>query len=241
MVDYKKWDDMVKDLGDDDDELPRKQPTVTKLEAASRVTIDRTGATFTNLEQNTGSEISRYIGQKTSATVPTIPIKWTKNGGLVRESYYWSQTADEVTMRLILPNEINTAAKNIKVSYSNDYGSPRRLEVFVSSKPLLCDCLKHEIILEDSDVDDGLSWEIETLDSTRYISISFRKKTLPGTTVWWDRVFVNDPPIDLMQIEGRKSNIAETKGLWEEAHRMFREKISKQKSQRIEIESDDDV
>jgi hypothetical protein len=241
MVDYKKWDDMVRDLSDDED-IPKPKPSVTKLDAASRVTIDKSGVTiFTHLDESNRSESARHTGSKTAASKSEVPSAWRKNGGLVRELYYWSQTAREVALRVLLPKHMNTAAKNIKVSYHSDFESNRKLEIFVSSNILLSDHLKHEIIFEDVDEEDGLPWEIETLASDRYLTIIFQKKSLPGTTLWWDRVLINDPPIDVTQIEGRRANVAETKDLWEEAHRMFREKISQQKAQndRYEVDFED--
>ena len=78
------------------------------------------------------------------------------------------------------------------------------------------------------DIDDGtVDWELINHDSERYISIVLKKKSpLERTVQWWSCVFQGDQEIDVTAIAERKLITQDFKDVWNEAHRMFREKIA---------------
>mmetsp|Transcript_21738 Transcript_21738/g.64009 ORF Transcript_21738/g.64009 Transcript_21738/m.64009 type:complete len:275 (+) Transcript_21738:1542-2366(+) len=77
----------------------------------------------------------------------------------------------------------------------------------------------------------------------KFVRVTLRKVVpMPGVCIWWDSPFNNCPKIDVETIEARKrgtntagdnggkSKQEQVKEAWDEAHRMFREKVKSRKA-----------
>ena len=107
--------------------------------------------------------------------------------------------------------------------------------------------------------EEGLEWELKDWDEDqqRLCSITLVKKAPGNVTVWWPKVLTTDDAIDTTKIEGPnrwhpefwfvtrnflsycwyigRQSAADGRSVWEEAHRMFKEKISNHTPENIEI------
>ena len=95
--------------------------------------------------------------------------------------------------------------------------------------------------------EEEVDWEIDaTYPGKKMIQITFLKALpMQGLTIWWNKPVMDYPEIDVLKdIEGRSSenNDASSqskqqkmKATWDEAHRMFREKVKKREKQEIDI------
>jgi hypothetical protein len=246
MVDYSKWDKFVDDSDSDDD---KRSPFVTRLESPSRVTIGPTGSTITTqshaISQDKPSNKRKECERVTEIVDDVdnlsysdmVPSSWTVNGRYCSDlGLYWSQSKEEVNIHIIIDN--NIIGKDIIVSH---HPLDRLLEIRhqVSGSDmgkLLHGHLKHDINLSKqyeseshtpSDICILDDWEVITLSDTRFISLTLTKRSSPSICLWWDRLFdEHDTSIDLSTIVGRV-NRQETEDVWKEAHKMFRDRVTK--------------
>jgi len=120
--------------------------------------------------------------------------------------------------------------------------------------------LPHPVYVGDEDDAESLSqlqpdWEMATFGSSRYVKITLKKAVpMAGMTLWWKTCVTGGDEIDVQNISERvrrnapgaggggapKLNMQET---WDEAHRMFREKMKvkakENPKQEIEVPDDD--
>ena len=109
--------------------------------------------------------------------------------------------------------------------------------------------LPHFVYLSEGE--EEMDWEIDVTDPDRkLIKITFLKAVpMSGVVIWWSRPLLHFPEIDVVKdIEGRgsmsKGDVSpsvsvpskqeQMKEAWEEAHRMFREKIKKKELKTID-------
>lgn len=70
------------------------------------------------------------------------------------------------------------------------------------------------------------------------MEITIKKKSpFSDATIWWSRVFENDPEIDVSTISERRVN-STFQDNWNEAHKLFKEKIAKNIKTTIELDDD---
>lgn len=185
------------------------------------------------------TDLPSIINKKNSS--PTM-------NGSQNSKFLWSQTADEVYLRLKCPKE--TKGKDVKVD--------------VSKHGMLCihlrDCLFFQGKLAHSVWDDDVStastfakeeeklsksldWEMEDLDAkSRCINMRFTKKPpvlQQGLKLWWRTMFVPgsigpeplvEDEVDLTQIDGRsKEKIEQVQKVWKDAHEMFLQARAKER------------
>ena len=233
MVSYAKWDKFVSELEDEDeDEDEEERVKVTTLEGGSSVRLGPDGAEILPTATATASSGSA----KAASTQST----WsTKNGGRTEE-HAWRQGRDEVVVELFLQST-STRAKDVVISYD---AMERLFVVKAHGAPVLSKKLMYDIEPNPGAGSEGESvvdWEIKSRGGAeRFIEFTLRKKSpFAGVCIWWKCVFVGDPEIDVTTIEGRDSASAQSNRIaWEEAHKMFIEKV--QTRERVELDIEDD-
>lgn len=97
--------------------------------------------------------------------------------------------------------------------------------------------------------EEEVDWEIDATNPKKKLIKITLLKALPmqGLTIWWSKPMMNYPEIDVVKdIEGRgnedgdaktKSKQEKMKASWDEAHRLFREKVKNREKQVIDINS----
>lgn len=256
-MDYSKWDHI--DVSDDsDEEGSRGLPRVTKFEKPGVVNISKEGVSFTPQIESKNAPSKKPFTTTTSAATTSSSSSTNsavKNGdesllwrnGSKMDRFHWSQTQTEVTLRFPIP--VNLAAKNTKILLLAGRDLTIK-EINAKSSEVISfnGRFRYEVKVGDSvDTDTGefSDWELLTLQDQRYLVLTFQKvSALAGAVFWWDRVFDGDPAIDVTAIEDRRgvrvkapgeaeaTNTAKTaaSNVWEEAHRMFREKVANRHS-----------
>lgn len=109
--------------------------------------------------------------------------------------------------------------------------------------------LPHIVHLPDDE--DEVEWEISDCDTfgidkaeygecTKMIRITLRKAVpTSGITVWWSQPLLHWPTIDVSEIKDRGMNSKkqeEIKKSWDEAHRLFQQKISSKEKHVVNID-----
>ena len=99
--------------------------------------------------------------------------------------------------------------------------------------------------------EEEVDWEIDATNPNRKLVKITLLKALPmqGLTIWWSRPFLDYPEIDVVNdIEDRDhkkhsdgsdksaKNHEQMKAVWDEAHRMFKEKVKNREKQSIDIQ-----
>jgi len=110
----------------------------------------------------------------------------------------------------------------------------------------LSEKLLHNVYIGDEDDGPGVEsltpdWELTTYAGTRrYLSVTLLKATpMPGVTVWWSRVFESGKEdIDVVRAGGGGGG-AKMKEVWDEAHRMFKEKVGKREKEEVFYDDDE--
>ena len=123
---------------------------------------------------------------------------------------------------------------------SNRCGLEVKLTLPSDDELLLQHRLSHNVYLGDEDDDPSLElftpeWEIVGILGRRVLKVTLMKAMpMKGVAVWWSRLFERGEcaseigEVDTGGCEGRKIRGEGGKGMkeaWEEAHRMFKEKI----------------
>ena len=245
MVDYSRFDKMVQDLSDSDSD-ERRNVNVTKLEKPSAVTItgreDRNTASSNTINPQAESQ------KESSAAQPIRSITFVKEGSKTKEelmkdgadngTFLWSQTADEVIIRVRCPN--GTKAKDVNVSLT----SSAQLIVICKGNTVLCGTLVHDVWDTDKLATDeerynkGMTWELEdsTCEACRYVVVKLFKRP-PGERVkmWWRRVFKegSEHEVDVNSISSRnKANTEAFQKVWNEAHGIFLANRARERAER---------
>jgi hypothetical protein len=240
MVDYSKWDKLeVSD--DEDDDINSMQPRVTKLNG-ERVQIDKTGASVLPV---LNTQVKNVLENQTNIFNQDDDISYLWLNGSSYQNYNWDQSKTEVILRIEIPQ--NSVAKFIKVLIQDRFVQVLDANNFEFRKKL-----QYEVNLSDSldsQSNEYSDWEIITIQNYRFLVITLQKKCpFADAVFWWDRVFKDEPPIDVTNIELRKSkknkitdNLTDQtesqtsqESVWEQAHKMFLEKM-KTKSDPISI------
>jgi len=243
MTDYKKWDKFGEDLSDSDDEK-RNKPQVTRLDSPASVTIGPNGSSIA---------IPRSIdtSKRDSTLITPIIEKLCENGG-EESDFYWSQSRLEVIVRFKLNS--NVKASDITCLYIEkkfddavDSNNRPKLEFHKKStnELILSRHLKYDIIVNtEESLESPVDWEIKNLalssgESIRTIEITLKKRTpIAGVTLWWNCVFFGDAEIDVTKIKGRSQSSSASQAVWEEAHALFKQKISQHEALNIDIGND---
>ena len=251
MVDYSKFDKLAAELSDSEsahdsdfeDDTHEESPTpaatssssssplphVTRLDGKTSVTFGGGQTTPSYTTKPKPSVAAPIITQKSPMPTTTATADLTRNGGEIRgdgRHFYWSQTKESVTIHFEMVPAVK--GKDVEVRLNE-----ARLRVTICGEVLCDEDMVHRSVadsgqmLDEIEVED-VDWELLTHNTSgaRLLRISFAKFNPPGTVAWWTKVFHNDREISLESIPDRSlTKAAETKKVWEEAHRMFQEKM----------------
>jgi len=229
-LNYSKWDKFVANLSDDEDqESSSSKPKVTRFNKPTSVTISKDGYREAKSSIPTSSSKSNTIGKIPKVNLMEIEetcpsIKSLSRNGSAFSTHCWSQSSEEAVVNVWVPT--GTRAKKVHVSLSK--GSNPLIKVAVDGKDVLTGTLAYNIV-RDEDFDAGIDWQIKDYDSKRRRVILTFVKDCPikGARIWWKMFLKGQKPISTETIEDRKPASKGNKKLWEEAHRMFRDKVSK--------------
>jgi len=176
----------------------------------------------------------------------------TKNGGqftdeATQSQIFWSQDRQEVTVNIEFdPCHIKSKDIHVVASGMVPYGERNaavggggethgKLKVMAivdgenTAMTLLEGELPHKIHLAEDE--EEVEWEILTEDDRKFVVVTLRKAApMAGVVIWWDCILQHCPKIDFSSIEGRSKESSGSSGAgmesaWEEAHRLFKEKV----------------
>jgi hypothetical protein len=244
MVDYSKWERFAADLSSDEEGTGTAPRVTTFNEKGRSITIGPTGATVVSNHPLERSSISQPKAGKEISCESEFQLD-SRNGG-VTGTFTWSQDRYDVCIRKELAPEVK--AGDILIHF--DHIESRLIIKNKSTKEALIEgTTRYKFEVNDDDIC-PVNWEIVSIPDPkvdtlahRVLEITLRKVSpIPGAVIWWKHVFVDDPEIDVTKIADRviSSTSAASASAWEEAHKMFREKIAAEHRQPIQIDLDDD-
>ena len=164
--------------------------------------------------------------------------KFYRNGSRF-DAYCWSQDADQVTLSVFLPQGTQTKQISASLSPTVELGgsgsggadtrneSKMRLCVKLDGKAIVEGLLAYAVLI-DEDADGGIDWELKGARGSgrrRWIATMRKVSPVANARIWWNRLFEQEPKIDVTQIQDRRKASKSMKSLWDDAHRMFREKV----------------
>eukprot|EP00465_Bigelowiella_longifila_P015041 CAMPEP_0185267046 /NCGR_PEP_ID=MMETSP1359-20130426/33209_1 /TAXON_ID=552665 /ORGANISM="Bigelowiella longifila, Strain CCMP242" /LENGTH=229 /DNA_ID=CAMNT_0027857217 /DNA_START=56 /DNA_END=745 /DNA_ORIENTATION=+ len=212
---------MVAEMSDDDgEEGEPRRPNVTYLGKPTSVTIGggesrRTSAP--RIEAPSSQENGRQ------GDIKSTSISLSHNGNSL-EKYCWSQDKEEVQLSIWI--ETGIGAKRVGVVVDKDN---KRLDIKVDNKIYLSGELTYDVEV-DEDYDGGIEWQLDSVESKRRIAITLKKKCpIQGATLWWSRCFKREEKLDTSKIKDRRKGSKGMREAWEEAHKLFRAKVAKQR------------
>lgn len=211
------------------------------------ITSAATAATApSNMASNTGAAPQIF-----KSSQPTLDERLTKNGGhfsdeQTQSRIFWSQDRHEVIVSIEFDAK-KIKSRNIRVEVNGmlpygereaavvsgggaeAYGKLRvtaKLDDRGENTTLLEGNLTHKIHLAEDE--DDIEWEILSEDNRKLARITLRKAVpMAGVVLWWDQILQHRPKIDLSSIDGRAKQSVGMESAWEEAHRLFKEKVQK--------------
>ena len=267
MVDYSKWNNIdVSDDEDDDDIAPKvtKFDKAGKFHIGPQgSTFFDNDDDFNRFQSNSSSSCSSSSNSGMKSKVEEVDVDilttWSKNGSLL-DRYIWGQNKNDVIIRyeyyhllilvIILIHLHRVALDNIVKAADIKVSLEGKILNITSksNQDILSGTLSYEVIRNQED-EDALDWEIISIkpqnfklsgiiNFTRFMEITLKKKSpFSDATIWWSRVFENDPEIDVSTISDRRVN-STFQDNWNEAHKLFKEKIAKNIKTTIELDED---
>ena len=229
-------------------------PSRVTRDADGMITIDSTQPQASPMASPGTTHVSQKQPQLIKRSQSNLNQRLTKNGGqfideATQSQIFWSQDRQEVTIHIEF-DSCEIKSKDIRVLASGmvTYGERNaavgggecngKLKVTATvdngngntTKTLLEGELPHRIHLAEDE--DYVEWEILTEnDDRKFVVVTLRKAVpMAGVVIWWDCILKHCPKIDLSGIEGRNKKSSDGSGAgmesaWEEAHRLFKEKV----------------
>lgn len=252
VLDYSKWDRLAADLSDtSDNEEESSQPKVTSLAQGGSVTIGPDGPSIV-----TASSVGALKKNKNEERSDT------RNGGVTKEGFRWSQSENEVVIKVPIGEDLK--ARDVKMTLGVDEDMRRVLTLLDQARGLdvFKGVLRYSVKDNEDKDEDPFDWEIKRdsyntdnddgllAEPQRHIHITMAKKSpIPNAVHWWSHVFEGDAEIDVTSISDRRqgkgpslsssssssSSSASFSKNWEEANRMFRENRQKQEKVFIDV------
>lgn len=260
-MDYKKWDKMVIDESDNEsvpseeaEEEMRSQPA-ENAEAEDELTPEE----LNTLRQRIRNDASTASSNKTPPVVKIPPstaasrhealVARLSRNGAVREGYLWRQTESEVEISVILPPRTKAKMLKIELLPSDMNHSRQRLSVHwrppapsADSDTIFERALAYPV--EEQAAEGGshledLLWELcdyENQAGERLLRVTMRKREVHGIVIWWSRAMEGEEEIDTQTLPDRTrtAKLSAQQDVWEEATRMFQEKVASR--QKIMVE-----
>jgi len=181
-------------------------------------------------------------------------------------SLSWSQTRDDVDLYIKVPTATKAPAVSVSITGALTW-KDRESAVGTSTQPLLTltllssssspppslSCrLPHPVYVGDADDADAEvealqpDWEMKTFGEGRHVKISLKKAVpMAGMVLWWKTPVEGGAEIDVGEIADRTKGTGTAGGdgtykeAWDEAHRMFKEKIKDKEKGKTEIDCGD--
>ena len=228
-------------------------PSRVTRDADGMITIDRTQPQALPMTSASATRVSQKQPQLIKRSQSNLHQRLTKNGGqftdeATQSQIYWCQDRQEVIIHIefdageIKSKDIQVIASGM-VAYGErnaavgggDCNGKLRVTAKVdngngnTTKTLIEGELPHKIYLAEDE--DGVEWEILTEADRKFVVVTLRKAVpMAGVVIWWDCILKHCPKIDLGGIEGRNKQSSNSSGdgmesAWEEAHRLFKEKV----------------
>eukprot|EP00939_MAST-03C_sp_MAST-3C-sp1_P004608 g4608.t1 len=257
MVDYSKWDRMVKDLSDSDEEEERRHsPHVTTLDAPTAITFGggpggRSELANGRLAKGVSSSVhDRGLEAKKTGSFPRTNDgvcendSWTRNGG-VTKTFLWSQSARGCRLHVPLMKTFPGRGAKLTVSIVKSQLRIAFKSVDGQENIALDKTLAHSIKIERDKLgrvpEECVDWNVvrdkggKVLafpDVDAFVRIQLVKADVcDGMNIvhWWPRVFEDQEPIDVRSIEDRTASSGgkSFRDAWEKAHEAFKEKTKK--------------
>ena len=150
----------------------------------------------------------------------------------------------EVSGALNYKDRFAAVGGNRPIDREND-SSKGEIIIRASSYILFKGQLAYSIYLPENE--EEVDWEIDASDSSKKLVKITLLKALPmqGLTIWWSKPFLTYPEIDVVRdIKDRDKKKTsgqsvkdheQMKSVWDEAHRMFKEKVKNREKEVIDI------
>ncbi len=236
-----QWDNLdVSDSEEDEDEGRPGEPLVHKLDPSEsegmrfgNVTVrpGRPGAEEAAPAPSSGrgSESgSKGPGSAGAGAASETRLTELSRNGARYDKYLWSQDEDTCVLSVLVPR--GARAKDVVVSLSGQDlmgGIQCARGVRVEHKPsqtVVEGELQHAFRAEEDDL--VSHWEVKDLDETRrLVRVELQKQVVPTTRIWWNKCFKSEPKEVEVAAAARGGHKASAQDVWEEAHKMFREKL----------------
>ena len=195
----------------------------------------------------------------------SVVAKLIRNGARVEggsdgvEEYFWCQDAREATVSVVVRPGVR--ARDVRVRCTSTdveigvVGGSDRSSSFSTSDVVFSEKWAHEIDPEPRDANDSDDaseppqfgdWEITDFEGTgpnarRIVRVTVRKKGSDMLTHWWRACVRGGPEVDPATFADRSAGKAnEAKRAWEEAQRMFRERVKNRKHIEVDVPGSDD-
>lgn len=238
MVDYSKWNNFGADEEDDEETFQRPRVTTFEGEKGRSFVIGPSGASLVKT-----LEVSSIPLPCNSPT----EVELDRTNGGITDNFTWSQDRYEVCLRRAVQSELK--AINVQIDFNP-------VDNFLSVRDRLTGVNFFEGVLRYKfEINEELcpiQWELVTIASQsspnkfdkreqRVLEIVFKKVSpIPGSIIWWKMVFIGDPEIDVTTIAGRGTVSTEISSAWDEAHKLFREKIAQRELVSVDLDDDDE-
>ena len=250
-LDYSKWDALALELDDDeegdgdDDDGPMRMDDEDDFE--DPLTADEQRQLGEALKDAGAEPPPPPPPQKSAAALfDELHAKATRNGAS-REAYLWRQSESEVELGVYLSP--GTRARDLRpVLREADLAAGTKQVLAVhragSSGPgaaamLFEGRLAYPVAQPTAGTDESpessveLSWEVTdfepaSLGGRRLLRVTLAKEMPHGVVVWWERAIEGEAGVDTTNLPDRKraALAAKHQTVWEEAQRLFRQKVA---------------
>ena len=234
----------------------REYARMLERERAAAAAAAAAAATATSTATAAANEARPVVRERSNAMA-----RLTRNGGRVdgasdgRGAYFWCQDARETTLSVVARPGARARDVRVRVTSTDVEISVAGTSGFDGSEVVFAERWAHEIDPEPRDEadEDGAreaptygDWEITDFEGTgpdarRVVRVTVRKKGSEMLTHWWRSCVKGGPEVDPATFEDRNaSKASEAKRAWDEAQRMFRERVKNRQPVEVDIHSNDD-
>jgi hypothetical protein len=239
MVDYSKWDNFGADEEDDEETFQRPRVTTFEGEKGRSFVIGPSGASLVK-----ASDTRPIILPSNSP----VEVELDRTNGGITDNFTWSQDRYEVCLRRAVQSELKATNVHIDFNPVDNFLSVRDSS---TGATFFEGVLRYKFEINEQELC-PIQWELVTIGShpssssstrrdQRVLEIVLRKVSpIPGSIIWWKMVFIGDPEIDVTTIAGRGKVSTEISSAWDEAHKLFREKIACRELVSVDIDEDDE-
>jgi len=190
-------------------------------------------------------------GSNSATSLNPPPLKATIENltlnGSETDRFFWSQTADEICIRVKCAKAVRAKDVRVELNTSRQLKVTVKSDVVIDAKLLngVWDDNLSPFSSEDEKLAKSMSWEMEDAGDNRCIVIRLHKRPPhEGVKMWWRRVFTEDSnlgerDIDVEQIASRsRKSVESMRNVWNEAHKIFLANRQKEREDRERISNE---